>query len=208
METIFTATAAAAPEIPIASAHTHQRGQIIVEVIKSGFGKGEFATRCLSLNASGAGRCKGYGKCGSLFCTSHSKAGVVASPELLAAFQIAPDAVRPLVTAEKVPGGVFETKSALDTNKAKLMAPKLAKKLATNNCKKTNGETCTVPTRFADGFCHHHRNQAPRAVTAAAAAAAAPLEEDEDNFEMEEEVLPAPVASRTRNKRRGTTSRK
>jgi hypothetical protein len=139
--------------------------------------------------------------------------GVVASPELLSAFQISPDAIRPLTAPSKVPGGVFETKAALDTNKIKQMAPKLAKKIAANKCKKSTGEICTTPTRFADGYCHHHRGQAPSADTAAAAAAIPPQDDDEEELELDEQNVQEqrfvePIATRTRNKRRGTNPRK
>jgi hypothetical protein len=207
MEAIFTSSAPA--EIPITSASVHQRGKIIIDLIKSDFGKGEFAVRCLSLNASSSGRCKGFAKCGSLFCTSHSKMGVVASPELLSAYNINKEAVRPFVAPDKVPGGVFETKASLDLNKRQQMAPKSPKKIAVNKCKKATGEICTTPTRFLDGYCHHHRGQVPGAAVAAAAAPPEDQEEEQQDEMLEEEQpIIAPVATRTRNKRRGTNPRK
>ncbi len=227
METIFTSTAAPAPfsgqhEAPISTAagSIHVRAQAIVDLIKSGFGKGEFAIRCLSLNASSTGRCKSIAKTGSLFCCNHCKLGVIASPELLAVHQIGPEAIRPLIAPNKVHGGVFENKAALDSSKAAVTAPKLGKKVLHNKCKKTNGQVCTTPTRFADGYCHHHRNQLVQQQNQQRAAAAGNnnnnVEQDEDEQEevifenaraAEEaavEDLVAPIATRTRNKRRVT----
>ena len=163
MEAIFTSSI---PEIPITTAQVHQNAITLVEFIKTGFGKGEFLVRCLSMNCSNSGRCKSTSKHGSLFCGIHCKAGVIASAELLSAYQLSPQLVRPFITIEKVPGGIFESKAARDAMKLKELAPKQSKKVVHNKCKKANGQVCQTPTRFIDGFCHHHRHQAttvPRA---------------------------------------------
>ena len=161
METIFTSTAASA-EASLPTKNIHQHAALIVDLIKSNFGKGEFLVRCLSLNATGASRCNATAKKDCLFCATHAKAGVIASPELLAAYQMNPDQVRPFLAQQKqTGGGLFETKAAKDAVKVKATVPKLKKKVETNNCKKTNGDACTTPTKFSDGYCHHHRSQAP-----------------------------------------------
>ena len=211
MESIYTSVAA--PDQNFVSAQAHQQGSIVVELVKSGFGKGEALVRCLSQSSSGSDRCKSTAKSGDLFCNSHLKSGVIASPVLKAAFQISPDTIKPFVVKERLTAGIFENKNAKDTAKSKDAAPKQAKKVQRNKCKKTNGQECTTPTRFIDGYCHHHRGQLIKAAHVAHVA----HEEEQDDVEhvqrdtlfdqveedrMMAEDLFGSIAERTRAKRR------
>ena len=205
MESIY--TSAAAPDTAFVTAQAHQQGAIVVELVRSGFGKGEAMVRCLSQSSSGSERCKSTAKTGDLFCNNHLKSGVIASAVLKAAYQISPDVIKPFVVKERLTAGIFENKSAKDASKSKDAAPKQAKKVQRNKCKKTNGQECTTPTRFVDGYCHHHRGQIRQAEEQdnhehAEQGQHSSLFEQDDEDRMMAEDLFGSIAERTRAKRR------
>ena len=198
MQSIFTTTATADTTPNVVTDLVQHHATMIVDHIKNEFGKGELFLRCLSLNSSGTGRCKTPAARGGLFCSSHSQSGVIASPELKAANQLSPKLLGPLVS--KATGGVFESKAVKDAFKAKTGVKKLAKSIDANQCKKTNGQVCTTPTRNADGYCHHHRGQVPK------------VAEEDDEEQPAQIFVPIPIiesdeeetpAKRTRSKRKG-----
>jgi hypothetical protein len=203
MDGLFTTGNNAAQQTAQAQPQTN----VIFDLIRGNFGQGQLFIRCLSLNADGASRCKCKSKAQSLFCPNHCKGGVIASTELKAAYQEEPDLLRPFLILERVPGRIFETRNAKEDSKVRDNAPKLARKVDRNNCVTKKGQLCTTPTKYADGYCHHHRGQIRNEEPVAQPIRVADLVEEEEEEEMDEATF-APIGSRIRSKRRGVSRRK
>lgn len=188
MASLYTTTTV--PEVSsMTQANVEQKAMAALNYIKNGLSESGLFLQCLSLNSSATERCKTHAKSKSLFCTVHCEGGVIASPELKLAFETGSALIQPYVTTEAVPGGVFENKTTKDQVKVKNSSTlKLAHKVEANKCKKKNNQPCTTPTRNADGYCHHHRAQAPKE------------EKLEETDEMAEEV-PTVTVIKSRGKR-------